>query len=114
MISLSAVALVAGAVWNPLSYFLLAVNRHEGFTYFYAAAAIGAVVLSFYFVRHWGVTGAAAAGLILDSAMLVCALLQMRRLIGVFPFGLKALHVLVPNRLLRRRRSKISRRIAKE
>lgn len=96
MIALTAAALVAGAVWNPLSYFLLAVNRHEGFTYAFAATASLAVVLSYILVGHWGVTGAAAANLLLDVVMLGCVIMQVRRLTGPFPFGLSAMWVLMP------------------
>lgn len=98
MICLTAAALIAGAVWNPLSYFLLAVNRHEGFTYVFAIAASLAVLLSYVLVRRWGVTGAAAANLALDLAMLGCVLVQMQRLTGPFVVGVSSLGVLVPQR----------------
>ena len=107
MIALTAAALVAGAVWNPLSYFLLAVNRHEGFTYTFAIAAIAAIFLSYVLVRQWGVTGAAAVNLLLDLAMLVCVVFQVRRLTGPFPLGASALGVLVPQRWERAFRSKL-------
>ncbi len=101
MIYLTAVALVAAAVWNPLSYFLLAVNRHEGFTYAFATAAAFTVVLSYFLVRHWGVTGAAAANLLLDISMLICVTIHMRRLTGPFHVGPSALTVLLPSRWTR-------------
>lgn len=96
MITLTAVGLVAGAIWNPMSFFLLAVNRHEGFTYAYAAAAGTVVALSYVLVRHWGVTGAAAANLVLELFMLSCVIFQIRRLTGPFPLGVSALRTLAP------------------
>jgi O-antigen/teichoic acid export membrane protein len=114
MITLTAAALVAGAVWNPLSYLLLAVNKHEGFTYVFAGAAVGAVVLSYFLVRHWGVTGAAAANLLLDVAMLGAVVVQMRRLTGPFAVGPSALGGLVPQRWRRFTRTRVGRSVNKK
>ncbi|WP_396932396.1 lipopolysaccharide biosynthesis protein [Mycolicibacterium sp.] len=104
MISLTAVGLVAGAVWNPLSYLLLSVNRHEKFAYAFGFATCVAVILSYAFVRNWGVTGAAAANLLLDLAMLIVVVKQLWLVTGPFPLGLSAMHVIVPQRWLRRLR----------
>ena len=98
MIALTAIGLLAGAIWNPLSYFLLSVNRHEGFAYTFGIATCGAVILSYVLVRQWGVTGAAAANLMLDLAMLVISVRQIRLLTGRFSVGPSALPVLVPQR----------------
>jgi Na+-driven multidrug efflux pump len=112
MILLNAAALVAGAVWEPISVFLLAVNRHERFTYAFAVAACLVITLSYLFVRQWGVTGAAAANLLLDIAMLGFASMYLRRLTGPFPVGLSALWVLAPQRWRRAIRRRLPRRSA--
>ncbi len=96
MIEITALALVAAAVWNPMSLFLLAVNRHEVFTYALGGAALLSVALTYAFARHWGVTGAAAANLLLDLSMLCCAYLQLRSVVGSFPLGPSALWAVVP------------------
>jgi len=98
MIYLTATALLAGAVWNPLSYFLLAVNRHEKFALVFGIAACTAVILSYALVRHWGVTGTAAANLVLDLAMLGFVIVQIRHLTGPFPVGLSAMRFLFTQR----------------
>lgn len=109
MVALTAAALVAGTVWSPMSLFLLAVNRHEGFTYAFAVAAAGAVMLSYMFVRYWGITGAAAANLVLELAMFILAFIQIRRLTGPFPFGPSAMSLLVPQKWRRAVRVRLSR-----
>lgn len=82
MITITSVSLMAAAVWNPVSSFLLAVNRHEAFTYVFGAFACGTLVLTYLLARRWGVTGAAIANLALDTTMLVCSLIQLRRVTG--------------------------------
>lgn len=98
MITLTAAGLLAGAVWNPMSYFLLAVNRHEAFTYYLGVAATLMVFFTYVCVRRWGITGAAGSALILDIFMLACGIAQLKRLVGTVPFGISALRVLVPPR----------------
>jgi len=112
MIALTAAALLAGSIWNPMSDFLVAVNRHAGFTYVYAVAACLTIGLSYLFVRHWGVTGAAAANLMLEIVMLGCVFVQLRRLTGPFPLGLSALSILVPQHWRRAIRARLPRRSA--
>lgn len=102
MIALTAIGLVAAAVWNPLSYFLLSVNRHEKFAYAFGFATCVAVILSYALVRHWGVAGAAAANLLLDLAMLYIVVRQLRLVTGPFQLGPSALQVLIPQRWLSR------------
>jgi len=96
MIYLTAVSLFAGAIWTPMSYFLLAVNRHESFAYTFGVAACLTIVLSYFLVRHWGITGAAFANLLLDLAMAGFVLVQLRLLNGPFPIGLSAIQMLAP------------------
>ena len=98
MIVLTAVGLVAGAVWNPMSQVLLALNQHERFAYAYAATAPAAVFLSFALVSRWGVTGSAVASLLLDLAMLGLVFVQLRIVAGPFPLGRRALQVFIPER----------------
>jgi O-antigen/teichoic acid export membrane protein len=98
MIYLTAAALVVGAIWEPASVLLLSVNRHEGFTYFFAVGSGIAVAISYLFTRQWGVTGAAAATLLFEYVMLGCILLPLRRIAGSFPVGLSAIRAVVPQR----------------
>jgi O-antigen/teichoic acid export membrane protein len=108
MIEITALALVAAAVWNPMSLFLLAVNRHEKFTYALGGAVLLSVALTYAFARHWGVTGAAAANLLLDLSMLCFAFLQLRSVVGAFPLGPSAVWALVPQQWSSNVRGRIS------
>ena len=113
MIGLTAAGLLASAVWNPMSYFLLAVNRHEGFTYVFGAAACAAVMLSYALVRHFGVTGAAFANLLLEIFMLVCVFLQLRTLTGPIALSPTAVwRLLIPRDRLRASGTRGARRSA--
>lgn len=96
MILLSAVSLVLATLWNPLSNLLVAVNRHEQFTYFFALMALCTVGLTYLFVRQWGVVGAAIANLVLDALMFVVVLRLVRRLVGPFPVGIAPLRAMLP------------------
>lgn len=96
MILLSAVSLVLAILWNPLSNLLVAVNRHEKFTYLFALAAFCSVGLTFLFVRHWGLSGAALANLGLDALMFAIVFRQVRILVGPFPIGLAPIRALLP------------------
>lgn len=108
MISFTAAALVAGTIWNPLAYLLLAVNRHESFTYVFLVGALVALALTYVLVRHLGVTGAAAANLLFDLAMSACGFIMMRRLIGPFRLGPSTLRTLIPQQSLRGALTKLS------
>jgi O-antigen/teichoic acid export membrane protein len=101
MLLLTAAAILAGAIWEPASALLLAVNRHTGFSYLLAIGAGSAVGLTYLFVRQWGITGAAAANLLFELAMLGAVFLPLRRIAGSFPVGLATLGAVMP----RRRRS---------
>jgi len=87
MIALTAAALVAAAIWNPMSLLLLAVNRHEQFAYLFGFAAFLSVIVSFFMVRHWGVAGASVSSLLLDLAMLAFVSTQLRQITGPYPVG---------------------------
>lgn len=102
MIYLTAAALLAGAVWEPMSVFLIAVNRHERFTYAFAASTCVSVALTYFFVLQWGVTGASAASLLLESMMVLCALLPLRALTGPFTVSPGALWAVAPERWRRK------------
>ena len=98
MIWLTAAAIAASTTWNPLSNLLLAVNRHERFTYWYMAASIAAIGLTYFSVRQFGVTGAALVNLGLDLLMLICAVGMVRQIVGRLPFGWRAMTTLLPVR----------------
>lgn len=94
MIALTSAALLAGAVWNPLASYLLAVNRHERLTYVFIGTSSIFLILNYMLVRIWGITGASVANLLLDLSMLVVALLQVRSVTGPFRVGPTALATL--------------------
>lgn len=98
MIYFTAAALLVGAIWEPISLLLLAVNRHEGFTYVFAIGSGAAVMLCYVFARHWGVTGASVANLLFEYCMLACVLLPLRRMAGSFPVGLSVIKAVVPRK----------------
>lgn len=102
MIVVTALALAAGALWNPLSNLLLAVNRHESFSYVYMGCALTSVALTYGLVRRFGVTGAALANLVLDVAMLARVLATLRRVFGPFPVGPRLLWAAMPEGFRRR------------
>lgn len=102
MLALTAVAMAASMTWNPLSNLLVAVNRHEMFTYTFVAVAAAATGLTYLFVLEWGIVGSAAASLLLDAAMLGVTWLLVRRLTGPFPLGRDTVSMLLPARFRRR------------
>jgi O-antigen/teichoic acid export membrane protein len=98
MIWLTAAAIAAGTTWNPLSNLLLAVNRHERFTFWFVAAAAAGIGLTYLAVQQFGVTGAALANLALDLFMLVCVVRMVGQEFGRLPFGWRAMAILLPKR----------------
>jgi O-antigen/teichoic acid export membrane protein len=99
---------VPATIWNPLAYLLLAVNRHELFTYVFLVGALVALTLTYVLVRHLGVTGAAAANLLFDLAMSACGFILVRRLTGPFPLGPSTIRILIPQHSLRAALTKLS------
>jgi O-antigen/teichoic acid export membrane protein len=87
MVMLTAIAIVAGALWNPLSNLLLAINRHESYTYIYVAMAAITIALTFGMVHSVGVSGAAVANLLLDLVMVMAVAMSIRRNLEVGAFG---------------------------
>ena len=98
MITLTAFALIASTLWNPLSNLLLAVNRHEGFTYIFIVSAAVATGLTYGLVGRIGITGAAVAGLALDLTMAITVLVVIRRVTGSIPIGLSGVAWALPLR----------------
>lgn len=98
MIWLTAAAIAANTLWNPMSNLLLAVNRHLGFANVYVAASLLTVALTYVTVMRFGITGAAAAILLMDLFMLVIVTGLVRRNIGEIEFGWRALTILLPAR----------------
>lgn len=102
MLALTAAAMAASMVWNPLSNLLVAVNRHEAFTYSFLIVAALATALTYIFVDRWGIVGSAVVSLMLDGVMLVLTWWLVRRLTGPFPLGTDAIRILLPARFRRR------------
>jgi O-antigen/teichoic acid export membrane protein len=98
MIWLTAAAIAAATTWNPLSNLLLAVNRHERFTFWFVAAATVGIGLTYVAVLRFGVTGAALANLALDLFMLACVVRMVGQEFGRLPFGWRAMAILLPKR----------------
>jgi len=82
MIWLFAGAVLLQSLWAPMSDLLLALNRHEGYSYAYLLLAVLTVPLTLALVGALGVTGAAAANLMLEGAMVVVVSLSLRRWAG--------------------------------
>lgn len=98
MFWLTGAAIAMSAVWNPLSNFLLAVNRHESFSFAFALATIGVIGATIPAVHFAGVVGAAAVALLLDLFMLIFITISLRRLIGPFQLGWQSLLACLPQR----------------
>lgn len=98
MIWLTAAAIAANTLWNPMSNLLLAVNRHLGFANIYVGASCLTVALTYVAVVQFGVTGAAATILLMDLFMLVIVTRLIRKNIGEIEFGWQALTTLLPAR----------------
>lgn len=106
MITLVGVGLMLGILWNPIAAMLLAINRHETYSYAFGGAALTCVGLTYLLTREFGVTGAAAASVLLDAFMLAVVVLSLRRNVGSLEFGRSSIAAVVP----RRWRSKFARR----
>ncbi|MGN6497095.1 MAG: lipopolysaccharide biosynthesis protein [Tsuneonella sp.] len=96
MVTLVGGGRVFGILWNALSSMLLAINRHEAFSYALAAAALISVGVTYALVRQYGITGAAAAGLALDGFMFAVVAVSLRRQIGRLEFSRAALFAVIP------------------
>lgn len=96
MIALTAISMLAAALWNTIANLLIAVNRHERFSYLFAIAAGFSVVLTYGFVARWGISYAAAAGLLMDVVVLLAAWAAIRAAAGRFPIGPATLIAFLP------------------
>lgn len=103
MVLLFAIAIGLDIVWAPLSDLLLAVNRHETYSYIYLGSALVLVFLTFVLVRHFGVVGAASANLALEIIMFSTVMISLRRNFGPFVYGTAVLSSLLPSRFRKSR-----------
>lgn len=85
MVLLTAAAILASVLWNPLSNLLLAVNRHMSYTYVYLGCAAGAVALTIVLVPRMGITGAAVATLLLEVVMLLVVAVSVLHIFVIPP-----------------------------
>lgn len=69
LLAVMVLAMVADAIWGPLSNLMLAINRHAAFTYFFLGAAIASLALGAVLTLRWGALGMALAVLALQLAM---------------------------------------------
>ena len=79
LLSVMVAAMLANAVWGPLSNLLLAVNRHASFTYFFLIASITSVAVGAVLVGRMGALGMAWAMLGLEIAMIFQVWVAARR-----------------------------------
>ncbi len=69
LILLMALTMLVNGIWMPISNLIFALNQHAQFSYYYLAAALGSVLLSYPLVRVLGSPGAALSLVILDCVM---------------------------------------------
>ncbi len=100
MITLTGIAGALAVAWNPLGNLLLAINRHEAFSYVFVIGAALSIVLTYLLVGNMGVSGAAAAGLALEALMLVTITISTRNNIGKLAFGRETFLAVFPRCLL--------------
>jgi O-antigen/teichoic acid export membrane protein len=98
MIVLVGIGLVLGVLWNAAAAMLLAINRHESYSYIFVAAAFADVALTYVLVAQLGVTGAAVAGMLLDAFMFAVVLGSLRRNIGRLEFSRASMLSVLPKR----------------
>lgn len=77
-----ALTVVLGGYWTSLSNLILAINRHETFSYAFALLAFLAVPVSYLLARPLGATGAALALAMLDAWMCLLILKLGRRMLA--------------------------------
>lgn len=99
MITLVGLGLILSVVWNPLSSLLLAINRHETYSFTLVAVAAATVALTYVLVEQMGVSGAAAANLVLEVIMLTTVAWSFRKHVGRPEFGREAMLAALPNGL---------------
>lgn len=77
-----ALTVVLGGYWNPLSNLILAMNRHESFSYAFAGLAFLSIPVSYLLAVPLGATGAALAIVIMDALMCLLILHLGRRMLA--------------------------------
>lgn len=96
MITLTAIGLTMSVMWNPLSSLLLAINRHETISYVLAALAPMTIALTYVLMRRYGLTGSAAANLLMETGMLVTVVIALRRHGGRIAIGRDTVLAVLP------------------
>jgi O-antigen/teichoic acid export membrane protein len=96
MITLMGISLTFAILWYPMGDMLLAINKHETYSYAFAVVAIGGVALTWILTRSLGVTGAGAANLAVDSVMFAIVVMSLRRNIGKLEFSRAAIVSVLP------------------
>lgn len=82
-------SMVANGCWVPLSNFMLAINRHDRFTYAYLAFSLAALGLARVLIPDLGALGAAIAVALLDLTMLLLVVWHSWRLHIIDAFVLR-------------------------
>lgn len=72
-------AMLANGTWMPLSNLIIALNRHESFSYVFLACAIVMLGAAYLLVGALGIVGAGLASLALELGMLGWITVQVRR-----------------------------------
>ncbi|MDT0575721.1 lipopolysaccharide biosynthesis protein [Croceicoccus sp. F390] len=74
-----AAVMACNGTWMALSNMLLSVNRHAGYAVFYLAMCLVSLALAWLMTGPLGVVGAALALVVLDGAMLLRLIIEVRR-----------------------------------
>ncbi|WP_162789527.1 polysaccharide biosynthesis C-terminal domain-containing protein [Altererythrobacter sp. ZODW24] len=99
MITLTGIAAALAVVWNPLGNLLLAINRHEAYSYVFVIGAALSIGMTYVLVGSMGVSGAAAAGVALEALMLVTIIISTRINIGALAFGRDTFLAILPSHM---------------
>ena len=70
MIYMACMMLING-IWHPISNLILAINKHEKYSYFYLFCALGSTLLTYPLVHYNGIAGAGLALVLLDTVMFI-------------------------------------------
>ena len=80
LLAVVAASMVLNAIWAPAANLILAINRHEGYTWLYLIASLAALGLCVPLTRWLGTPGAALSVVLVDAVMLARVAGLSRRL----------------------------------
>ena len=83
LLAVMGATMMLNAIWLPAANLILAINRHEGYSWLYLLLSLAAVALCVPLTRSLGTAGAGLTLLMVDAVMLVHIAVLSRRL-GLF------------------------------